>query len=134
MSTITILDNEYATLWYHEEDGIVHHQFKKYIYGDDFRNVLNRGLELMKERGATKWLSDDRYNSALLPEDSDWAENDWSSRVHALGTWKYWAIVLPEGVIGRMNMDMYIEHQLAEGVVVRVFLDPSSALAWLKTV
>ena len=31
MSKITILDNEYVTLWYHPDHGIVHHQFHKYI-------------------------------------------------------------------------------------------------------
>ena len=133
MSATQVFDNDHATIWYHPEAGIVHHEFKKYIFGQDFRDVLNFGLEIMAERHATKWLSDDRHNSALLPEDADWADNDWSPRVHAVG-WTYWAIVLPEGVIGKMNMQKFIEQQSASGIEVRVFADPSLALAWLESV
>jgi hypothetical protein len=95
MPTITIIDNESASLWYHPEAGIVHHEFKKYMWGEAFRGVLDKGLEQMKEHGATKWLSDDRANSALQPADADWALNDWAPRA-AAADWKYWAIVLPD--------------------------------------
>jgi hypothetical protein len=46
MSTMTMLDNEYVTVWYHPETKIVHHKFHKFIYGDNFRAALNKGLEV----------------------------------------------------------------------------------------
>jgi hypothetical protein len=133
MSTITIFDNEQAALWFHPESGIVHHKFKTRISGDDFKNVLNQGYELMKQSGATKWLSDDRANSALPPEDGAWALDDWRPRVVAAG-WKYWAIVLPQNVIGHMNMKLFIAEGAKIGVDVRVFADPGQALVWLESV
>jgi hypothetical protein len=131
MPTITVIDNESASLWYHTETGIVHHQFKKFMWGDAFKEVLNTGLEQMKEHGGTKWLSDDRANSALRAEDGEWAANDWAPRVAAVG-WKYWAIVLPDNVIGKMNMQRFIDQQAASGRTVRVFSDPNEALTWLE--
>jgi hypothetical protein len=133
VATIKVLDSEHATLWFHEESGVVHHQFKKYVYGAPFREVLERGLDLMNEKKARKWLSDDRKNSALIPQDAEWAQSDWSPRVHAAG-WKYWAIVLPENVIGKMNMQQFIDDQSSGGVTVQVFSDPNQALGWLESV
>jgi hypothetical protein len=60
MSVITIEQNDYATMYYHPESKIVHHEFHKFIYGDVFRAFLLKGTETMKKYGATKWLSDDR--------------------------------------------------------------------------
>lgn len=51
MTVETILENDYATLWYHPESKIVHHKFHKFIYGEKFRSVLNRGLEILEEHG-----------------------------------------------------------------------------------
>jgi hypothetical protein len=133
MPTITIIDNENASLWFHHETGIVHHKFKKYMYGDDFKAVLNQGLEQLKNNGATKWLSDDRGNSALRPEDGEWAETDWAPRVLAAG-WRYWAIVLPESIIGKMNMKQFIDRYAETPVTVKVFSDPNEALGWLENV
>lgn len=133
MTTITVIDGDRASLWYHPESGIVHHQFHRYVYGDHFRSVLNEGLALFKKHGATKWLSDDRGNSALSPEDAEWADTDWLPRVIDAG-WKYWAIVLPESVVGKMNMRRFIEHEESLGVEVQIFTDPVLALAWLESV
>ncbi|MBK8024548.1 MAG: hypothetical protein IPK19_24750 [Chloroflexi bacterium] len=65
MSQTTIIETDYATVWYHPEAGIVHHEFHRFIHGDQFRGVLEKGLEIFKQYGAKKWLSDDRKNSAL---------------------------------------------------------------------
>ena len=133
MPKITVLDNERATLWFHPEPGIVHHQFKKYVYGDDLKTVLNQGCDQMRTNGATKWLSDDRNNSALRSEDTEWVQNDWTPRVLAAG-WKYWAIVLPQNVIGQMNMKRFIDLSAETGVKVQVFDNPDEALRWLESV
>lgn len=126
------LDTNYATLWYHDDEKIVHHKFHKFIYGQQFRDVLENGLKIFKEEGASKWLSDDRENSALPAEDGAWAMNDWSPRVLDAG-WKYWAIVLPEKNIGQMNMQQFIDSYSPLGLTVRVFSDPDEALKWLES-
>ena len=127
-----ISDTEYATLWYYPESRIVRHKWKKFIHGDEFRNVLENGLEIFKKESANKWLSDDRENSALPTEDVDWAKNDWFPRVFGAG-WKYWAIVLPEKVVGQMNMQRFIEPYSEVGLTVQVFDDPEEAQKWLES-
>jgi len=133
MPTITVMDNENASAVVPPRIRNRAPQVQEVHVGDAFKEVLDKGLEQMKEHGATKWLSDDRANSALRPEDSAWANEDWTPRVLAAG-WKYWAIVLPQNVIGRMNMQQFIDQQSQAGVTVRVFSDPNEALSWLDSV
>ena len=131
MSKRLVLENEFVHLWYHPAERIVHHQFRKFIWGDQFREVLNEGLRVFEREGATKWLSDDRENSARSPKTTPTGPmGDWFPRVAKAG-WKHWAIVLPQNVIGQMNMARIISTYSTRGVTARVFDDPGAALDWL---
>jgi len=133
MSRTTIIDTEYATLWYYPDLKLVHHVFHKFIHGQEFRNVLEKGLEVFKEHGANKWLSDDRKNSALPKEDSEWGIQDWNPRVMEAG-WKYWAIVMPDKFVGQLNMQQFIDMYSELGLTIKIFDDAEEALTWLKSV
>src|SRR5512142_2725986 len=126
-ATHTILENGYATLVYHVQQRIVHHTLHKPVMGAPFREVLMRGLELFERNGATKWLSDDRGNGALHPDDGKWSIEVWSPRTIAAG-WKYWAIVMPDAVLGRANMRRFIREYADRGVEVKIFETPEAAL------
>lgn len=127
-----VLDTELATLWYHPEGGIVHHYFKRPARDAAFRRVLEAGLEQMREHSATKWLSDDRNNSALTPEDSEWVLDVWVPQALEAG-WRHWAIVLPDYVVGKIDMALYISTRRQMGTNVQVFTDPAEARAWLAS-
>lgn len=133
MSKSTIQESEYATLWYHPDKKIVHHKWHKYIYGQEFRQVLEKGLEIFQQYGAQKWLSDDRNNSALPLDDSDWGMHDWFPRVFGAG-WRYWAIVMPDKVVGQMNMQRFIDSYAKQGLTIQLFEDADEALMWLEGV
>jgi hypothetical protein len=127
-----VLDTEAALLQYHPKAKIVHHEFRRFIYGDELRAVLSKGLELFEKHGACKWLSDDRHNGPLRPSDEQWALNHWFPRVKAAG-WKYWAVVMPEKVLGQMNMKRWMAAYEPHGIEARPFGDPEVALAWLES-
>ncbi len=131
MSPITILDNEYVTLWYHSDTRIIHHQFHKFIHGQPLRDALMAGTEAMKKYGAEKWLSDDRNNSALPRVDIEWAHTEWFERT-VLAGWKYWAIVQPEKIIGQMNMNREAKTYSEKGIITAKFDNPDEAMDWLK--
>ena len=130
MSTIPIIQNEYATLVYHPEERIVHHTFYKPIGGHEFRNVLNTGIETLEKSRASKWLSDDRGNSALSREDTEWSKNDWFPRAVRAG-WKYWALVGPHDIMARMNLKEFVDAYFEQGLVIKVFNKPEDAMKWL---
>jgi len=127
----TLIDNDAALLRYHLAPKIVHHEFRRFIHGEPFREVLTRGLEVLQKRGAIKWLSDDRHNGPIKPADAEWASKVWVPRVLAAG-WKYWAVVLPEKTLGQMNMMRWIDTYAALGVTAQPFEHVEDAKHWLE--
>ena len=95
-----------------------------------FREVMTKGADIFIEKGCTKWLSDDRNNWVLKQEDVDWGDVNWGPRVIKAG-WKYWAIILPDKVIGKMNMKILIDYYLKKGITIDIFEDVAEALQWL---
>jgi hypothetical protein len=131
MPSVTLLDNEYATLWHHEESQIIHHQFKKWAKDGNFRDVLDKGYAQAQAKGVKKWLSDDRNNLVLSQADGEWATTVWVPKMVKIG-WKYWAVVMPEKAVGKLNMQQFIEGNAKHGITVKVFTEPVAALEWLK--
>jgi hypothetical protein len=125
------IDNEFVSLRYHVRQRIVHHEFKQFVRGEHFRSVLERGLEVFTKHAASKWLSDNRGNTAPTPADSKWGVSEWAPRAIAAG-WKYWAVVLPENPIGQMNMGRRLKTYRDMGVTAEAFSDPAVAFEWLE--
>jgi hypothetical protein len=130
-NTRTLIENEAAALWYHPKKKIVHHELRRFVHGDEFRQILEQGLAAFRTYGACKWLSDDRGNGPLKPSDGEWAQNDWAPRVISAG-WKYWAVVWPEKVVAQMNMKRWMADYAARGVTVASFKEPVEAMRWLE--
>ncbi len=133
MSQILVLEDDVFTLWFHPEQKIVHHQIKKFIYGEELHKMLLKGMELMQKHHAQKWLSDDRGNPVLKKEDLEWGQVNWFPQTVKAG-WKYWAIVQPKGTIGKATMDALAKQYAQGGVVARFFSDPDEAMQWLESV
>lgn len=130
MTTYTLLENDYATLVYHSESGIVHHEFRKFIYGDALHEILEVGLTAFQQYGASKWLSDDRKNSAVPQADLEWALEYWVMPMIKAG-WKHWAVVLPDRAVGRAAMKRIVDALSEYGLTIEVFEDPDEAMNWL---
>jgi hypothetical protein len=126
-----LIETEAISLRYYPATKIVHHELRRFVHGEEFRRVLEEGLRVLIKHSAHKWLSDDRGNGALKPSDSEWALSEWAPRVIAAG-WKYWAVVLPEKVLGQMNMRRFLETYESQGVHAMAFTNPRQALIWLE--
>jgi hypothetical protein len=132
MPPVTIIDNPYATLWYHPEKRIVHHQIHQFISGDVFRELLLAGTNVLIKHHAQKWLSDDRNNAVLRPEDVEWSHEFWFPQTARAG-WKYWAIVQPVKTVGQVTMKNLASTYGTHGITSKNFTDPSDAMWWLES-
>ena len=130
---LTVLKNEFVTIWVYPESKIVHHKFHAQPFGDPFREATLTGAEAFIKYRCTKWLSDDRHSSALLQSDMDWVGEKWEPIILPAG-WQYWAILLPIKMVGKVNMHGIIERYKAMGVVAQVFENTEKAMEWLKSV
>lgn len=126
-----ILENNCVSLWYYPELKIVHHQMCAAPASEQFRELLSAGAEVMERYRAQKWLSDDRGNTVLRDHDTDWADQEWLPRVLKAG-FKYWAIVLPNAAIGKLNMRRLSAEHSDRGIISAVRETPESAFEWLK--
>ena len=127
MTYETILDNEWGTVRYYKEDNYVFHALKKGAPAQHLRPILDAGVETLSKNNSSKWLSDDRLNDVL---DIDWDPVEWGEMVAALG-WRYWALVVPDSVVGRASMVDVITLYYEMGILIRVFSDLERARAWL---
>lgn len=131
MNEIILMDNEFVTLKYHQNTKIIHHQFHEFVSTDTFKNCLLRGVAAMKQYGSTKWLSDDRKNGAIPKEDVQWSLSEWQPMAMEAG-WRYWAIVVPEKVVGQMTINRIIKDpQIAARLNVKLFDKGAAAYEWL---
>ncbi len=131
MNTKTIIDNQHVKLFYHPDTKIVHHRYEATIGGKVLQEALNTGVELLKKYGAVKWLSDNRAISAHTDEEAEWVNTVWLPNAIAAG-WKFWALVVPDSVIGRMNMNEFVQTFYEMNVRIMVTTDPDEAMGWLK--
>jgi len=131
MAPETILDNRFVTLVYHPDTQIIHHVYKRGIGDESLKEALNTGLEVLKEKGARKWLSDNRLIGGHTDEETEWINRNWLPRAIE-GGWSYWALVLPDNLLARLNMTEFVNSFYDQGVTVRVFKDADEAMAWLE--
>ena len=131
MAAEIIVDNEFITMWYFPDKRIVHHRLHKFSYGDTLRSALEAGVEQLRKHHAHKWLSDDRSYAALTKEDAEWGETYWGPSAVEAG-WRYWAIVLPKSVLGKLSMERIIGIYEKLGLTVKVFSDVDEGMAWLE--
>ncbi|HEU4410676.1 MAG TPA: hypothetical protein VFS43_35805 [Polyangiaceae bacterium] len=131
-TTLIVLNDESALLQYHIRTKIVHHEFRRFVYGDELRTVLLKGLETLDKHGACKWLSDDRRNGPIRPADGEWAYTHWFPRARAAG-WKYWAVVMPEKFWGQVNMKRWMAEFSQHDIQAQAFSDPAEGMAWLES-
>jgi len=127
-----VFENVYATLLYYPDHKLIHHKFHRPLQGQALHDVLNAGADLLAERKATKWLSDDRNNAQLTSEDADWANREWSPRAVRAG-WKYWALVVPEELVARFSMRRPVDRAYEEGLRIAAFVDTQEAKDWLES-
>jgi len=126
-----ILDNEYMTVCYYPNKKIVSHEFHKFTYGKTLQDGLSAGAAILEEKGAQKWLADQRKKTGSDKDDMNWTSTVWRPRVIKAGL-KYWAIVLPEKILGQMVMKRIIEEYANTGVKVQMFNNPDEAMRWLE--
>ncbi|MGC4089512.1 MAG: hypothetical protein QM756_16800 [Polyangiaceae bacterium] len=126
-----ILENNHLLLWYYPELKIVHHEMVQAPTSEEFRALLSKGADVLERNGAIKWMSDDRGNTMLRPDDEQWADSEWLPRV-LRAKFKFWAIVLPVAAIGKLNMQRIATQHARRGIVSRIETMPNPAFEWLK--
>jgi hypothetical protein len=135
MSPEIIFDSPFATMWYHPESKIIHHQTHPQQgswQGDEFRKMMLLGSEFLAEKNSEKWLSDDRNTIGANKEEYQWGVDFWFPKTVKAG-WKHWAIVQPKHVIAQLNMEKVVKDYKTQGINAMFFSDEDEAMKWLES-
>jgi len=97
--------------------------------GDDYRDGLDAGLELVKQRNAENWLADLREMKAVAREDQEWTEDDWHPRAFDTSLANM-AIVQPESVVTEMSVEDLVQ-EIGEQITMQIFDNRQDARNWL---
>jgi hypothetical protein len=132
ISALRVRDDEYVTMVYYPESKIPYNQIHKFFFGQTYRDVFNTGLKVFHKYGAQKWLSDDRSVTSFTKEDVEWGYKDWFPNMLEAG-WKYWALILPEKIIGQLAIKKMVETYTSQGVQTKVITSMDEAKKWLES-
>lgn len=136
MTRVIVFDSEYITVEYVPDKQMIYHIVHKPVAENlkVFQDALNAGTDALKRYGVVKWLSDDRKNGPLPPEQFEWLEtSNWNLRTIQFG-WKYWANVVPEDLAAAGTLTPIIEDLFTRGLRMNVFTSVESAQKWLDEI
>ncbi|WP_375559795.1 hypothetical protein ACE193_18985 [Bernardetia sp. OM2101] len=138
---MTILDNKFAKVTYHEDGNYILFEYKKFGTSEAFREAWNKAAEVAEKYQVNKWVSDSRKMAVISPEDQQWFSEDWSPRVRNLVSKDtYTAIVLDKGVFTEISAKSISQNIVGQNstnsiaVTFEYFKDIDAAQDWLKNI
>lgn len=133
-------ENRYALVYWSSAHQCVGTWWKKAEFGEDWagsdtvKESLDKGLELVRAKHATRWLADCRDMAVLPPDIQKWLIDDWWPRALAAG-FRWLALLLPKSTITKMAIDVSLRpSREAVQSETRYFGDVDEARAWLQAV
>jgi hypothetical protein len=127
---VTHYQTDFLTIEWDESTEAVVMNWTDFVEGDEYREGLNEGLELVKRHNSENWLADLRDMSAVSQEDQEWTRDEWHPRAFELPLTKM-AIVQPESVVAEMSVEDLVQ-EIGEQITMQIFDDTSEAKAWLN--
>ncbi|WP_299263947.1 STAS/SEC14 domain-containing protein [Halorientalis sp.] len=122
---------DHLTVRYDESVDAVVMNWHNFARGEDFREGLDTGLELVEKRGAKNWLADLREMGTVADDDQEWSNTDWFPR--AMGTSLLnMAIIKPESVVANMSVDNIMQEVEGGDLTTHYFDNRDEAEQWLK--
>lgn len=129
-------DRPHAKIRWNEAFQCVETEWLGFVFGEEYREVLNVVLELHQKKRSSRNLADMRRAAVIVEEDSQWLLDVWIPRAVALGVVRS-AVVVPASVVGQMQLDQIAKkggRKRSEelGLKNMYFKDPDEARRWLK--
>jgi hypothetical protein len=136
---MTILDNTFAKITYHEDGNYILFEYKKFGTSAAFREAWDIAAEGAGKYQVNKWGSDSRKMAVLSPADQQWFAEDWSPRIQeTVPKDAFTAIVLDKGVFTEISAKSISQKLIGRNsispttITFEYFKDIDAALDWVK--
>ncbi len=125
-------DGEHAQIFFHDEEDLVEIVWKETEPDSAaYKLILSKGLILLKQKNASKWLSDMTSVKEISEQDREWVEDYIVSEVAKNGLKKI-ALVLRSGLKDCIFTPSFRKVIRTNKMKMRSFLDPELARKWVK--
>lgn len=125
-------DKRWMTVRFDESIQAVVLEWKGYAEGEEYRSGFNLGLQVLREKGACRWLGDCRQLGPITQADQQWMNKDWHPRAAAAGM-RWVALVSPKAAVARLSVRYIITRVNNTDLVFNNFDDLEAARAWLRS-
>lgn len=123
------LDEPWLTIWWDRSCNCVHGEWKAFATSAEFRAGLMKGLEAIKDKSATSYVSDTRKVKMIVKKDQDWVRETWIPRTVAEGL-KRVAVVTGAAGLGKTTV-LEMVKQVDDEVFLRSFDSVADAFTWV---
>ncbi|WP_436936284.1 STAS/SEC14 domain-containing protein [Halovenus marina] len=124
-------NEDHLKVRYEEDLDAVMMKWKSFAQGDEFRDGLDTGLELVQNKKAKNWLADLREMGTINEDDQEWSNTDWFPRALETSLTNM-AIVQPESVVANMSVENIMEEVGDGDLTTHYFDNRSEAKQWLR--
>ena len=129
------LKNKYGQVYYvgkyDAENGWVHTQWIGFVPSEYSIKGVEGTLQLLKESGCGKLLSDNSKIKGAWGETSDWLEKHWFETASSYGLSKH-ATVLPADLFSQSSHEQFEKAQSDNKIIMKNFDSEAEAGAWLR--
>ena len=115
-----------------EELGSILMEWTGFIQGEDFKQAVNQGLELLIAKKGRKWLADLSKMEVIAQADQRWLDEEWFPRAAQVGV-KYIAMIRPAKVLSQMSVKRVTGKAGELEMETAYFDSPEKAKEWLKS-
>jgi hypothetical protein len=126
-----VYEDESGLMYWNSALRTVELEAKKYVSSAGYRAFLEKVLDLIKQRHASKLLADLTKLGPTDNQDMVWSETDWFPRCLKAGL-KFTALVMPRSLVAHMAVDQMSQRTDLRAVTRRVFGDVDEARTWLS--
>jgi hypothetical protein len=125
------VDEPWLLMRWDAENKCVHSVWKGFANSAEFRAALMRGLQAVRDRHATGYLSDTRMIKVIVSEDQKWANETVIPAMAAAGL-RRMAMVTASSGLGKITVEEIVKMVDNKPLLMRTFNSLAPALKWLS--
>jgi hypothetical protein len=125
------LDEPWVSIRWNDLHRCVHTEWRAFANSAEFRAALMKALEVIRDKGAIRYLSDTRKVKVIVHADQTWANEIWIPLLVAAGIKRFALVTAAEG-LGKATVEDVIKMVDNRGVLMSGFTSPDAAWKWLE--
>ena len=125
-----LFERPYVTLELDEEFSCLTQRWKGFAKSEQFREGINKSLEIFQQRQIDKIISDTQNASLVKKEDTDWVATIIIPKLVQRGL-RCMAFIVPTNVFTQISVDNF-KNEAKGGVRIQYFDDYEKAKEWIS--